>query len=97
MPSLGETFRVNATITDLDGTPVTAGVNLIELYEPDSTLNQSSAAPTHIGAGVWTQNFTTAAADPVGSWVVVWTITAGGATGIGKLKGFIDDPPIQEA
>ena len=60
MPSLGETFRVTATITDIDGNPVTAGTNTVNLYEPDGTLNTTEAAPTHTGNGVWTQTFTTA-------------------------------------
>ena len=94
MPRLGETFRVTATITDLDGNPVDAGINTVNLYEPDDTLNQTSATPTPIGGGVWTQNFTTAADDPVGVWLIVWTNVSGGVTAIGKRTVWIDDPPV---
>jgi len=94
VPSIGETFRINATLIDLDGNPITAGVNDIDLYEPGDTLNQTSAAPTHTGGGVWYQDFTTLTTDPVGNYVVIWTITVAGATGIGKIKVFIDDPPV---
>jgi len=94
VPSVGETFRITATIVDLDGNPVTAGTHTIDLYEPDNSLNQTSIAPTHDGGGVWHRDFTTLATDPVGGYLVVWTVVSGGATGIGKIKVFIDDPPI---
>jgi len=94
VPSIGETFRITATLIDLDGNPIIAGANSIDLYEPDNTLNQTQVAPTHVGDGVWYQNFITLATDPVGGYLVVWTIVAGGATGIGKIKVFIDDPPV---
>lgn len=94
LPSVGETFRITATITDLNGNPVTAGANSIDLFEPDGSLNQNSVGPTHVAGGVWTQNFTTLTTDPVGGYLVVWTIIAGGVTGIGKIKVFIDDPPV---
>ena len=95
MPSIGETFRITATITDLSGDAVVAGVNTITLYDPTETSSQVEAAPVHEGAGVWHQDFTTLATDPHGGWMVVWQIVAGGITGIGKIKVFIDDPPIQ--
>ena len=95
MPSVGETFRITATLTDLDGVAIAAGVNTITLYDPSGTSSQTGAG-TYTGAGgVWTQNFTTLATDPHGGWLVVWQIVAGGITGIGKIKIFIDDPPIQ--
>ncbi len=97
VPSLGETFRVTATITDLNGAPVTGGTNAVTLYNPDGTANATSAAPTHTGGGVWTQNFTTLATDTEGGYLVVWINTTGAVVAIGKLKTYIDDPPIPGA
>ena len=94
MPNLGETFRITATITDIDGNPVTAGANTINLYEPDATLHTSEAAPTHVGGGVWTQTFTTLTTDPEGMWLVVWTNVFLLATSIAKLQTYIEDPPV---
>ena len=94
MPSIGETFRVNATLTDLAGTPIVAGVNSISLYNPNNSLNQTSIAPTNVGGGVWWVNFTTQATDDYGNYLVVWKNTSGAVIAIGKIKVFIDDPPI---
>lgn len=95
MPSLGETFRVTATLTDLNGDPLLApDSQLVNLYEPDDTLHTSSAAPSSLGGGVFYQNFNTLPADPIGVWLVVWSATKDGVTGIMKKKIFIDDPPI---
>ncbi|GAG99571.1 unnamed protein product [marine sediment metagenome] len=94
MPSLGETFRITATITDLDGAPVTGGVNVISLYEPDGTLNQPAGGGNHTGGGVWTQLFTTAGTDPEGTYLIVWKNTSGAVVAIGKITIWIDDPPV---
>jgi len=97
LPNLGETFRITATITDIDGTPVGAGVNTIKLYKPDGSLSQTEIAPAYSGGGVWTQTFTTAATDPEGMWLIVWTNVFLLATAIGKFQMYIDDPPIPGA
>ena len=94
MPNLGATFRIKATITDIDGNPVTGGANTINLYEPDATLHTTEAAPTHTGGGIWTQTFTTATTDPEGMWQVVWTNVFVLVTAIAKLQIYIDDPPV---
>lgn len=94
MPYLGETFRVTATLTDIDGNPLLApSSQLINLYEPDDTLHTSSAAPTSVGGGVYYQNFDTLPTDPIGVWLVVWKSVKDGVTGIKKIKVFIEDPP----
>jgi len=94
VPSIGETFRVNATLIDLAGDPITAGTNTITLYNPDNSVNQTSAAPTHVGNGVWYVDFTTDPTDDYGNYLVVWKNVTGLVTTIGKIKVFIDDPPI---
>ncbi len=94
MPSLGETFRITATITDIDGNPITAGANTVNLFTPDDTLDQTSVAPTHTGDGIWTQLFTTATTDTEGTWLVVWTNITGAVTAIGKLTLWLADPPV---
>jgi len=94
VPSIGETFRTTATLIDLDGNPIVAGVNTVQLWNPNGTLNQTSAAPTHEGAGVWHQDFTTLATAAVGGYLIVWKNVTAGVTGIGKIKVFIDDPPV---
>ena len=94
MPSQGETYRVTATITDLDGTPVTGGaaVHSITTYNPSGTLVDTEAAPTESGGGVWYQNITLAAAAPIGGWRVFWKVTLAGTVGITKLPFWVDDP-----
>ena len=93
--SLGETFRVTATITDLDGTPVTGAgpTQAIILYNPAGTAVTTENAPTEVGAGVWYQNFTVPAAGAVGVWRVFWwCTTVAGAVGIAKISVSVDDP-----
>lgn len=94
MPYLGETFRVTATITDINGVALLApDSQLASIYHPDGTLHSSSAAPTPMGGGVFYHDFSIPAADPVGVWLIVWSATEGTITGIAKLKIFINDPP----
>jgi len=95
VPSIGETFRVNATLIDLAGDPITGGTNTVTLYNPDNSVNQTSVGgATHVGNGVWYEDFTTAAADDYGNYLIVWKNVTGAVTTIGKIKVFIDDPPI---
>lgn len=95
MVSQGETFRVIATITDIDGNPVlpaAGGVHEIDVNNPSGTTVYTSAAPVHDGSGVYHRDFTIAAAQPVGGWRVIWKITVGTSVGIGKIPFFVDDP-----
>lgn len=96
MPSQGETFRVTATIVDLDGNIVTnlsGATHSIRTFNPAGTLVDTEIGPTYTGAsGIWTQDFTSAAAAPIGGWRVFWVVTLGGAVGIAKLPFWIDDP-----
>jgi len=96
MPSIGETFRVTATLTDLAGTPITVpDSQTITLYDASEESSQVKIAPTHEGAGVWHQDFTTLVTDSYGAWLVVWKVVKDGIVGIGKIKVFIDDPPVK--
>ena len=95
VPSQGETFRVTATIVDLDGNPVTGGAatHSICLYNPSGNLvGACEVAPTEVGSGVWYQNFNLAAAAPIGGWRVFWTVTLVGIVGIAKLPLWVSDP-----
>ena len=92
MPSIGETFRVTATITTIGGGPLVPTSQSVKLYY-GSTLKQTNNAPIASGSG-WYVDFTTLATDSSGLWLVVWTATDGTVTCIGKLKIYIDDPPI---
>jgi len=95
MPSLGETFRVTATLTDITGAPLLAPKSQsVKLYDPSGTLKYTDNAPVDEGGGVFHVDFTTLSTDPVGLWLIVWTVVDGAFTGIQKHKIFIDDPPI---
>lgn len=93
-PSLGATFNVEATITDLDGVAVTGGTNTVNLYAPDDTLYDTWATATHLGDGVWRVNFTTENTDTEGVWLVIWTNTVGVVVNVGKHAVWLNDPPI---
>ena len=97
MVSQGETFRVIATITDIDGialTPLAGDTHDIALFEPDGTPNQvkTEADIVHTGSGVYYVDFTMIPPNPLGGWRVIWTFNRGGVIGIAKLPFFVDDP-----
>jgi len=96
VPSQGETFRVTGTLIDLDGNPVTnltGHTHSIRTYNPSGTLVDTAAAPTYTGAGgIWTQDFTLAAAAPIGGWRVFWVVSKAGVVGIAKLPFWVSDP-----
>ena len=93
MPNVGSTFRVSATMTDLNGDPFTPATQTVRLYEPVRSLNQTNNAPILSGSGQYYVDFTTVSADPPGLWEVIWTATDGTVSAVGKLKIFIGDPP----
>ena len=90
--SIGETFRVTATMTDLEGNPFVPTSQSVQLYL-GGTLQYTNNAPIAGGGGYYV-DFTTASTDSSGNWLVVWTATNGVITGIGKMKIYIDDPPV---
>ena len=92
MPSIGETFRVTATMTDLTGSAFVPTSQTVQLFR-GSSLEYTNNAPVASGGGYYV-DFTTVSTDSSGSWLVVWTATDGTVTGIGKLKIYIDDPPV---
>ena len=92
MPSIGETFRVSAVITAIGGGAFAPTSQTVNLYY-GSTLKYTNNAPTPSGGGYYV-NFTTASSDSSGLWLIVWTATDGTVTCIGKLKIYIDDPPV---
>ena len=96
MPSQGETFRVTATIVDLDGNIVTnlsGATHSIRTYNPSGTLVDTEITPAYTGAsGIWIQDFNVAAAAPIGGWRVFWFVTLGVTVGIAKLPYWVDDP-----
>jgi len=94
VPSQGETYRVTATIVDLDGNPVTGGVavHAITTYNPSGTLVDTEAGPTEVGGGIWYQNINLATDAPIGGWRVFWKVTLAGIVGIEKLPFWVSDP-----
>ena len=96
MPSQGETFRVTATIVDLDGAIVTnlSGATFsIRTYNPSGNLVDTELLPTYTGAsGIWTQDFNLLGTAPIGGWRVFWVVTLGGSVGIAKLPFWVSDP-----
>ena len=97
MPSQGETFRVIATITDIDGNIILPGVitsHDVDVNDPDGNTIHTAPplAITHSGSGVYYVDFTLNAGDPLGGWRIIWTVNVGGTIGISKLPFFVDDP-----
>ena len=94
MPSIGETFRVTATLRDILGSPLGAPTSQsVNLYR-GSSLEYTDNAPVNEGGGIFHVDFTTVSTDASGLWLVIWTVIDGTVTGIGKEKVYIDDPPI---
>ena len=93
IPSQGETYRVTATIIDLDGNLVTGGAHTITTYNPSGVLVDTKVAPAYTGAGgVWYQDINLIDAAPIGGWRVFWKVVLAGTTGITKLAFWVDDP-----
>lgn len=99
VPSQGETFRVTATIIDLDGnivTNATGHTHSIRTYDPSGNLVDTETSPTYTGAGgIWTQDFTLLATAPIGGWRVFWIVTSSDVpplVGIVKLPFWVSDP-----
>ncbi len=94
VPSKGETFRVNATLIDLDDSPITGdtATHLIKTYNPSGTLIDTKTTPSEIGSGDWSQDFTLPNDGPKGVWVVSWAVTMGGTVGIERLPFWVSDP-----
>lgn len=94
MPNLGDTFRIQATITDITGALILVpDSQLVSLYHPDDTLHASTAAPTSDGGGVFHVDFSIPSSDPVGVWLVVWSATKDGITKVAKMDIYVADPP----
>ena len=97
MVSQGETFRVIATITDIDGNIILPGVitsHEVNVNNPSGTTVYTNPPPAiiHSGSGVYYTDFTMGGAQPLGGWRVIWTVDVGGVIGIAKLPFFVDDP-----
>jgi hypothetical protein len=79
---------------DFDGAAFTPTSQVVNLFNPANALSYTDNSPTLVVAGQYYVDFTTATTDLSGLWLLVWTATDGTVTGVGKLKIFIDDPPI---
>ena len=75
----GNSFRVDAIITDYDGTPWDPTTQSIQLYTPAGVASGAAlTAPTKVGIGSYTQEITLPAT-PSGRWKVRWSCVSGTA------------------
>jgi len=74
----GESFRVENTITDYDGSTLDPDSHSIQLYKPDGkTQGDAETSPTYVSAGFYYQDFAIPALGPKGEWMVTWIVTVG--------------------
>lgn len=79
----GNTIRVDATITEYDGsTALDPDSHSIQLYTGvGDTSGAAETSPTYVAAGSYTQKFVIPADGVPGRWKVRWEETTGGEKG----------------
>lgn len=75
---LGDDYILQATITDINGNPVTPTSQVADLYDPNQVLKDTDNAPTPKGSGIYWAYLDIPVDGIVGIWEVVWTINVSG-------------------
>lgn len=85
-----ETFEIEATCTDFNGSPITPDSHLIQLFKPDGTQSGGDATtPTpegEEGSGEFSQRFVIPADGPAGIWIVKWVYDVSGEKKPNKIR-----------
>ena len=78
----GSGVRFKATFRDTSGALTDPSDNkaTVTVYKPDGTEGQAAAGSTRSSTGIYTYDYTTPAAGPIGTWVVEWNATVDSLT-----------------
>lgn len=90
---LGDTFRIQATLTDYDDSALTPDSQEVKLYDPSGTERDSDSSPTSEGGGVYYVDLTIAVAGGKGNWKVVWKVTVSSVDKFEEYVFFVDEAP----
>jgi len=85
---MGDTVRIDANITNYDGTAYDPDSQSIQLYQPNGTASGAALiTPTKTAIGRYTQEVTipSAAGTPAGRWYVRWACTSGTKISTGNI------------
>ena len=71
-----DTIRVQAVITDFDGSLLDSTSDAIVVYDPVGT-NMGTVTSAHAGTGTYTADYSVPSGGTAGIWKVSWKILAG--------------------
>jgi uncharacterized protein YfaS (alpha-2-macroglobulin family) len=72
-----DTVRVEAVITDFDGTLLTPTSHSIIFYNPSGSAVGTTTTPTNDGTGTYRYDYVIGTAAPKGIWKISWKILSG--------------------
>jgi hypothetical protein len=75
---LGDSYILQAVITDLNGKPVIPTSQVARLYDPDHILKGTDAAPALKSAGTYWATFSIPIDGRGGVWEIVWAVNSSG-------------------
>jgi uncharacterized protein YfaS (alpha-2-macroglobulin family) len=71
---LGETVRIQNTMKDYDGSPLTPDSQEVKIYDPNGVLKATYTSPVKEADGVYHIDHTTSESDSAGEWTCVWKV-----------------------
>ena len=77
---LGDTYILQATLTDTNDAPVTPDSQSAKLYDPNLSLKDHDDAPVLQSAGTYWATLNIPTNGKSGIWTIIWTINITGIT-----------------
>ena len=90
---LGDTIRVQATMTDFDDSVLTPDSHEVTLYDPDEVQQDQDTSPTAEGGGVFYADLDIPSSNTKGNWLLVWKVTMSGKHKFEELTINVDEAP----
>jgi len=69
---IGDTIRIQATMTDFDDSILTPDSHVVTLYDPNGTQKDQDTSPSAEGGGVFHSDLTIPLTGSPGNWTIVW-------------------------
>ena len=92
MVKLGDTFEVDAVITDYDGSTLTPDDQSVTLYDPAGTLRDTDDTPSGTAPN-YTATLTALKTADAGPWQVAWWVEKGGEEKTELLDIYVGEIP----
>jgi len=71
-----DTVRIQATITDFDGTLLDPDSDVVVIYDPAGT-NMGTIDTSNVGTGTYTADYSVPSSGTAGFWKVSWKVLSG--------------------